>query len=542
MAAGTTPGHEPPIERLDDSDGLPQSQPRHADASERPITPAKTPGTLRFTSSADTSHDASMPHGGTSASGGGSGVNTGEQQARPLNSSAQAARSSPSSRKRSATPRRARGTSPGPTASPSGKPHSHGVDIKTRMNYDKRTLRRMYRSAFVESIREWRLSHVVPGGMPPGPHACRVFVRARPLFDAEVQQGEFDTLTIYEEWGEVLVHNCLFQSDLVRMYIQHSGFSFTRVFDSVAGNEAVYAECGSPLIAHALSGNLATLFMFGQTGSGKTFTMEGIVRLAAHDLFAVPAARGGGKNHVTMRAFEIIGKKCIDLLSDERVELKLREDEDGQTNIVGATELIARSTDEFLGTVREALQGRTVAGHGRNEESSRSHYVCMIQLPFVSGSLVLVDCAGTERRQDTDGHNPERARESADINTSLHALKECIRSWQRREQRGHRGGVNEQDEQDERSRQVRVPYRSSQLTRVLHESFTQRGSLLFAIGTVSPATMDTEHSLSTLRTLQMLQAESGSFESRSEVAPIQNARRERSLGSTATDSRGNRRL
>jgi len=372
-----------------------------------------------------------------------------------------------------------------------------------RQILDKRALRRRKKDDFRAAIQEWRSQPSVSfaktrrfnGG-------CHVSLRLRPIFDKEIQQGEFEVVTVREDSGEVVVHNCLFHADLVRMFVHNVGFSFPRVFGPMASNEDVYRDCGSTLVSHALGGQLGTIFMFGQTGSGKTYTMNCIIELAAREIFASSV-----NLMVNLRCFEVAGKKCFDLLARHRAELKLLEDQAGKTNLVGALEAPASSAEECLRLLFEAHGRRATAGHSRNEESSRSHFVCVLDLPN-GGSLVLVDCAGTERRQDNDQHTSERMRESAEINASLHALKECIRQRGREYRVAAAATKNSSGDgsghEDEEQRQVHVPYRDSPLTRVLQASFTRPGSYLAAIGTISPIALDTEHTLATLRTLQVL--------------------------------------
>lgn len=97
----------------------------------------------------------------------------------------------------------------------------------------------------------------------------------------------------------------------------------------------------------------------------------------------------------------------------------------------------------------------------------------------LKGKLTLVDLAGSERGSDTKSHSSQRRAESADINTSLLSLKECIRAMGKKNA-GH------------------VPYRGSKLTLILKDCFSP-DSKTTMIATVSPGAMSADHSLNTLR-------------------------------------------
>merc|ERR1712232_1360452 len=140
-------------------------------------------------------------------------------------------------------------------------------------------------------------------------------------------------------------------------------------------------------------------------------------------------------------------------------------------------------TPEELVTIFEMAQSRrATSATDANAVSSRSHAVCTLRLFQSDGQLMLVDCAGTERRKDSMYHSKERQQEGAEINASLHALKECIRYF---------------------TTQHRVPshaYRASSLTKILADAFIHGDSAKLAvICTVSPCATDTEHTIATLR-------------------------------------------
>jgi hypothetical protein len=188
---------------------------------------------------------------------------------------------------------------------------------------------------------------------------------------------------------------------------------------------------------------------------------------------------------VSVSFFELAGKKCLDLLSagETLEQITLREDGSGKVQMCGARRVPVHSAEELLDIIHQAKERRSTSATGKNQQSSRSHAVCQIYIehvPHATGSggygqqetnaasgskskkgavkgrrrnkqglLTLVDCAGSERKEDSGEHDVERQRETAEINSSLHALKECVRAIAHNE----RG----------KGKELRVPFRVSGL-------------------------------------------------------------------------------
>jgi len=183
--------------------------------------------------------------------------------------------------------------------------------------------------------------------------------------------------------------------------------------------------------------------------------------------------------------FEIYG--AIQDLLNEGKRLKVLEDGKGEICVTGLTESEASSAADFLELVHEGNEARTTHCTKANDTSSRSHAICQIMLRDrktnkMRAKLSLVDLAGSERGSDTKQHNADRRGESAVINTSLLALKECIRALDTNK----RGAKH-------------VPYRSSTLTLILKDCFTSENARMSMIATVSPGASSADHSLNTLR-------------------------------------------
>ena len=120
-------------------------------------------------------------------------------------------------------------------------------------------------------------------------------------------------------------------------------------------------------------------------------------------------------------------------LLNSRNRLRVLEDGRGEVVVSGLSEYDATDPVELLRLIDEGNGNRTTHATEANDVSSRSHAICQVMLRDRStgrlrGKLSLVDLAGSERGSDTKSHNRQRRTESSDINTSLLALKECIRA------------------------------------------------------------------------------------------------------------------
>ena len=349
-----------------------------------------------------------------------------------------------------------------------------------------------------------------------------VFVRKRPMLPHEEARGDFDALSV--TGGRLVAHLCLMKPDLRRMYMKHAAFGVSgAAFDADATSEQVYALAGAPLVAHALRGGRGSLFMYGQTGSGKTHTMEAVHTCLAEQVFggggnegaprAAPhaaagcvfpaAAAAGDVLEVEVLAVEVLGRRCVDLST--RAECSLLQQPGGGLEIRASGGLepgrpCARSAAELQTLLRTLLAGRSTAATGSNATSSRSHalvQLCLRRTGGTAGRLTLLDCAGSEWSTDSAHHCPKRRAEGAEINASLHALKQCIRLHAERQRCGGKG---------------HVPFRESVLTRLLAESFEAADARMAVLGCVAPAATDVEHSVGTMRAVLQIGNATGAEE------------------------------
>eukprot|EP01039_Chlorochromonas_danica_P002597 gene2597-2840_t len=292
----------------------------------------------------------------------------------------------------------------------------------------------------------------------------RVCLRKRPLLAFEVSQGCYDVARIMNK-HEVILHDGRLARNGRLLSMTHHRFVFDRVFSEEDGNDLVCEETVRPLLNWATEGKQATLLCFGQTGTGKTHTLYGALRFLAEAL--------AGRT-VRLIFYEVHGSKCYDLLQNRR-QIFLRMDDQGELHVRGA-----REAQFSLEVLDEALKLRSSLQTERNPISSRSHAVCILDLG--PGRLTLVDLAGSERNYETVLMTAAQHKESAEINLALMALKECFRAHYFNRQKGS----------------IRIPYRSSTLTKVLKTCFQpDRPHFTTIIATISPSPIDLQHSVNT---------------------------------------------
>ena len=217
----------------------------------------------------------------------------------------------------------------------------------------------------------------------------------------------------------------------------------------------------------------------------------------------------------------------------------IRESGDGEVVAVNLERVEVQDELQLLQCIDKGNASRITHATEANETSSRSHAICAIELRdrrgniyggqccfeslvlcgcnpllwYLAGKLSIIDLAGSERAADTRHHNRQRRVESAEINKSLLALKECIR-WVpvcrgMRIPPPRRLMMNLLHPSASASAccchsalgsgSSHVPFRASKLTLLLRDSFTNPQARVTMVATVSPAASASDHTGNTLR-------------------------------------------
>jgi hypothetical protein len=344
---------------------------------------------------------------------------------------------------------------------------------------------------------------------PVKKHRIAVCIRKRPLSRAEKARREVDVVSVTSK-EEVVVHESRVKFDLSK-YLRNRQFIFDYVFDDSFSNKMVYKYTAKPLVKNVFKGGTSTCIAYGETGSGKTHTMGGgrmttsineIYSLTAKDIFKLLRSYSSSKSRLAITAsfFEIYNGNIFDLLAS-KAKLRIRDDPRTQVEVIGLTEIVVNSVDEVLQLIDRGNRARTSRKTMANYSSSRSHAIFEIKvwkvsMPEILGKFAMVDLAGSERQSGL-GRSQYKARiESAQINTSLLALRECVRAL----------GSN----------RSHIPFRDSKLTHILRDSFIGNNSKICIIGTIKPGTSSCGSTLQTLQFLDVVKEKKKAMEEQME--------------------------
>lgn len=256
------------------------------------------------------------------------------------------------------------------------------------------------------------------------------------------------------------------QKAYLNNYIVDCSYTLDKVFDDKCDNMDIYNHISIEILKNVIKYNKnVTFYVYGQTGSGKTHTIlgdhkvkgreeEGFVSLMLHDILNI-------NYPLSVTLVEIYNNKCYDILNN-RNHIYQRESHDKKFVMCNIKKKHIKTKQDIVDLNNIILENRKTGISSENNTSSRSHL--QINIEFNNRFLKILDLAGCEKAKVSICENRGNYKENGEINQSLFALKECIRSLV--DQKPH------------------IPYRKCELTKMLRQSFEPQ-SKTYILSTIS---------------------------------------------------------
>lgn len=276
-------------------------------------------------------------------------------------------------------------------------------------------------------------------------------------------------------------------------------FTFDKVFDERIDQEEIFENTARAIVGNVLEGYNGTIFAYGQTGTGKTHTMEGeqkpkemrgIMSRCFEAVFNCIEAHKDAQFLVRASYLEIYKENIRDLLSSNpKNKLIMHEKPDSGVYVKDLSSFICKSHEEMQAVQNTGRKNKSMGETKMNARSSRSHSVFTLTLECSElgpdgkdhirvGKLNMVDLAGSERQSKTDATG-QRLEEAIKINLSLTCLCQVISALT-----------------DTKTNYV--PYRDSQLTRLLQDSLGGNTKTVM-LANIGPADYNMDETINTLR-------------------------------------------
>jgi kinesin family protein 2/24 len=286
----------------------------------------------------------------------------------------------------------------------------------------------------------------------------KIFTRIKPNIN-----NNADTC-VFKQGDHVIVKKR--QKAYLQNYIIDCNYKLDKVFDDKSDNMDIYNHISIEILKNVIKYNKnVTFYVYGQTGSGKTHTIlgdhkvkgreeEGFVSLMLHDILDI-------NYPVSVTLVEIYNNKCYDILNHKK-HIHQRENYEKNFVMCNIQKKEIKTKQDIAELNQIIMENRKTGVSSENDTSSRSHL--QINIEFNNRFLKIMDLAGCEKAKKSICENREKYKENGEINQSLFALKECIRSL-----------VDEKPH---------VPYRKCELTKMLRQSF-EPSSKTYILSTVS---------------------------------------------------------
>ena len=280
----------------------------------------------------------------------------------------------------------------------------------------------------------------------------QIYLRLRPC-----RSGRFDHphIEITNNEKNINIRVPIEEKGYVNNTIRKHTFQFDKIFDSKTNQEQIFNEVAKEVIDSTIDGYNGTIFAYGQTGSGKTYTitggvesinLRGIIPRALSYIFEEIRKRTLFIWKVYISYLEIYNNDGYDLLYEnsnsdpsKRYELenlprvRIRENQNKQLIL---TNLSIHEIDNFQEGMALLMLGdenRVVAETPKNDASTRSHCLFMIQIESQKigedkktlSKLHIVDLSGSEKPSKTE-LSGIRMTEALNINMSLFYLEQVI--------------------------------------------------------------------------------------------------------------------
>ena len=175
--------------------------------------------------------------------------------------------------------------------------------------------------------------------------------------------------------------------------------------------------------------------------------------------------------------------------------LKIKYDRKNGVTLEGVNEIRTPSFYDIFELLRQGEINRKIRQTKRNEMSSRSHTIFIINIQNIKLNVVskikLCDLAGSERYDSRESYKKLHFNEMVNINKSLLVLGNVIHSL-------GTSSSNMSMTDNKNKKKIFAPYKDSKLTQILEDSLGGN-SVTYLLATISPCDENFEETISTLK-------------------------------------------